>query len=75
VNVAVWLIVVRAGPFSLIGAGRVFPESDGVVAANAPAISTQAIAMTPRTVASLLIVIGVLVVLDCGASLTLSWSA
>jgi hypothetical protein len=72
VNAAVWSIVVRAGPLSLIGAGRVTAGPDGLLAANAPAISTQAIAGTPRTVANLLILIGVLVVLDCGAALALS---
>jgi hypothetical protein len=69
-NAAVRLTVVRAGPLSLIGAGGLCAEPDGVVAARAPAISTPAIEATPGTVASLLILIGVLVVLDCVSSLS-----
>lgn len=70
-NAAVCLIVVRAGPLSLIGAGGPFAELDGVVAANAPAISTPATETTPRAITSLLIVIAVLVVLGCVSSLPL----
>jgi hypothetical protein len=68
-NTAVRSTVVRAGPLSLIGADGLCTEPDGVVAASAPAISTPTIEATPGTVASLLILIAVLVVLDCVSSL------
>lgn len=57
-NVADWLVLVRAGPFSLIGGRgpRAEVVANGLTAAVAAAISRLAPAKTPRTIASRLFI-------------------
>jgi hypothetical protein len=60
--VAVWLVLVRAGPFNLIGARgpRAAAEAKGLVAAIAAVITRPVLARTASRIASLLIFMGVL---------------